>query len=374
MPAPDEARTAPADRTGRHQVGRWVSAYLLLGVLALLFAVFSLLRPDTFPTAFNLQSIGSTRSVVALLALAVMVPIATNEFDLSVGYVVGLTHILAIGFQSRSGLSWQLSVLLVLLLGAGIGLLNGLLVTRAQISSFIATLGVGTAIYGCSLWYTGGQQVVSSTPLPAGFLALTGTWYGIPRPVLVVLAVSVLLWVAGEYLPVGRRIYVTGANRRAAELTGIPVQRYVVGAFVVSGLLSAGAGVLLASQLRLGQSGIGAEMLLPAFAGALLGATAVRPGRVNVWGTITAVSVLAVGVSGLQQLGAAFYVDPLFNGGMLVLAVGLAAYASRRTAAGRSHRLRDGQPPRADVAAPEAGTATSPGEPHPELIRSRGED
>jgi len=86
----------------------------------------------------------------------------------------------------------------------------------------------------------------------------------------------------------------------------------------------------LGSELRVGQSTVGADFLLPAFAGALLGATSVRPGRVNVWGTLLAVSVLAVAVSGLQQLGADFYVEPLFNGAMLVLAVGLAEYARRR--------------------------------------------
>ena len=97
-------------------------------------------------------------------------------------------------------------------------------------------------------------------------------------------------------------------------------------------MLTAFAGVLLASQLRIGQGGVGPEFLLPAFAAALLGATAVRPGRVNVWGTITAVAVLAVGVSGLQQLGAVFYVDPLFSGSTLILSVGLAGWVGRRTA------------------------------------------
>jgi ribose transport system permease protein len=87
--------------------------------------------------------------------------------------------------------------------------------------------------------------------------------------------------------------------------------------------------VLLASQLRVGQSGVGPDFLLPAFAGALLAAASVRPGRVNVWGTLLAVAVLAVAVSGLQQLGAEFYVEPMFNGAMLVLAVGLAGYAER---------------------------------------------
>jgi ribose transport system permease protein len=107
-------------------------------------------------------------------------------------------------------------------------------------------------------------------------------------------------------------------------------------AFVASGTIAAFAGVILQAQLRVGQSTVGQELLLPAFTGALLGATAIRPGRPNVWGTVLAVSVLAVAVSGLTQLGAPFFVENLFNGGMLLLAVGLAAYTQRRRELGSS--------------------------------------
>ncbi|HVX82574.1 MAG: ABC transporter permease [Devosia sp.] len=314
-------------------LAKFGSAYFLLAVLVVLFVIFCILAPATFPTPFNLQTMGTSKSIVALLALAVMVPIAANEFDLSVGYGVGLFHILTMGFMVFSGLPWYAAVALVLLLGALLGLVNGLLVVVGKISSFIATLGTGTVIYGLSQVYSGGLQIVSNDPLPPAFLGLTSTVFGIPWPVIMVLVVAVLMWIAAEFLPIGRYLYVTGSNRRAAELIGIPTGRYIIGAFVVSGFLCAAAGVLLASQLRIGQGGIGPEFLLPAFAAALLGATAVRPGRVNVWGTVTAVAVLAVGVSGLQQLGAVFYVDPLFSGTTLILSVGLAGWVGRRTAA-----------------------------------------
>ncbi|MCB9993497.1 MAG: ABC transporter permease [Hyphomicrobiaceae bacterium] len=319
------------DREG-FSLAKFGSAYFLLGVLILLFLVFSWLAPHSFPTPFNMQTMGTGKSIVALLALAVMVPIAANEFDLSVGYGIGLFHILTMGLMVFSGLPWFVAVPVVLLAGALLGLVNGLLVAWAKISSFIATLGTGTVIYGLSQWYSGGLQIVSPTPLPREFLGLTSVIYGVPWPVIVVLVVAVAMWICAEYLPVGRYLYVTGANRRAAELMGIPTGRYVVGSFIVSGVLTALAGVFLASQLRIGQGGTGPEFLLPAFAAALLGATAVRPGRVNVWGTVTAVAVLAVGVSGLQQLGAVFYVDPLFSGTTLILSVGLAGWVGRRTA------------------------------------------
>jgi ribose transport system permease protein len=128
----------------------------------------------------------------------------------------------------------------------------------------------------------------------------------------------------------GRYLYVIGDSPRAAELTGISTAAYVTLAFVASGLIAAFAGVVLQAQLQVGQSTVGQELMLPAFTGALLGAIAVRPGRPNVWGTILAVAVLAVAVAGLTQLGAPFFVENLFNGLMLVLAVGLAGFTDRR--------------------------------------------
>ena len=117
-----------------------------------------------------------------------------------------------------------------------------------------------------------------------------------------------------EYLPLGRYLYVLGASPRAAELNGISARRYVTLGFVAAGMLAAFAGIVLQSQLQVGQSSVGQEYLLPAFTAALLGATSIRPGRVNVWGTVLAVAVLAVTVAGLNQLGAPFFVEPLFNG------------------------------------------------------------
>ena len=113
-------------------------------------------------------------------------------------------------------------------------------------------------------------------------------------------------------------------------MVGIPIDRYVTAAFVASGMIAAFAGLVLGSRLQVGQSNIGPEYLLPAFVGALLGATTIKPGRVNAWGTLIAVLVLAIGISGIQQMGASFFVEPLFNGLTLIVAVGLAGYAARR--------------------------------------------
>jgi ribose transport system permease protein len=275
----------------------------------------------------------SDKSIVAFLALAEMVPIATNSFDLSVGYGIGLYHILAIGLIVNQGVPWPAVVVIVLLVGAFVGLVNGVLVTRVGIDPFIASLGVGTVLYGIAFWYAP-VQIVGH--IPDGFAAIASNPSGIPLPFVYLIIVSAVLWVMFERLPIGRYLYMLGANPRAAELTGISAKRFIPFAFVVSGLITAFAGIVLASKLQVAQVTIGPDYLLPAFVGALLGSTAIRPGRVNVLGTLIAVFVLAITVAGLQQLGAEFFVEPLFNGSMLIAAVGLAAVAARRRARTRA--------------------------------------
>ena len=308
-------------------VTRAISVWGLLVLLVLLIIVFSLLKPDTFLTYFNIRSILSNKSVQALAALSVFIPMTANQFDLSAGFNIGISQVFAIGLQAQ-GLPWWAAVIVVVLMGAFVGLLNGLLVTRIRIDSFIATLGTGTVLYGLNAWYTGGQQVLGD--LPPEFLAISGNIGIVPAPALYVLVVSLALWLVFEFLPLGRYLYVLGASPRAAELNGISAKRYVTLGFVAAGTLAAFAGVVLQSQLQVGQSSVGQEYLLPAFTAALLGATSIRPGRVNVWGTVLAVAVLAVTVAGLNQLGAPFFVEPLFNGSMLILAVGLAVQAAQR--------------------------------------------
>ena len=319
-----------SDVSGRYvgpTITRAISVWGLLVLLIVLLIVFSLLRPDTFPTLFNVRSILNNKSVQALVALAVFIPMTANHFDLSAGFNLGISQVLAIGLQGQ-GLPWWAAVLVVLLMGATVGLVNGVLVTRVRIDSFIATLGTGTVLYGLNAWYTGGQQVLAN--LPPQFLAISGSVGIVPLPAIYTLIVSLCLWIVFEYLPLGRFLYVLGSSPRAAELNGISARRFVTLGFVAAGTLASFAGIVLQSQLQIGQSSVGQEYLLPAFTAALLGATSVRPGRVNVWGTVLAVSVLAVTVAGLNQLGAPFFVEPLFNGSMLILAVGLAVQASRR--------------------------------------------
>ncbi|MBB6222794.1 ABC transporter permease [Rhizobium leguminosarum] len=330
----EPTKSEMAGLSAGQKIGRLIPVYGLVILTLGLIVIFSILLPDTFPTLLNVRSIVSDKAIIALLSLAAMIPMASGRIDLTVGYGIVLWHILAISLQTAYGLPWPVAVIIVLALGVLTGFINGLLVEVAKIDSFIATLGTGTVLYALALWHTGGRQVVGV--LPEGFYALNGTMlFGLPITGFYVLLIAICMWVVLEYLPIGRYLYAIGANPKAAALNGIPVRKFVIGAFVTSGLLAALTGVLLASKLRIGQASVGLEYLLPALVGAFLGSTTIKPGRVNVWGTLIGVIILAVGISGIQQFGGSFFVEPLFNGVTLLIAIGIAGYAQRKRGAVR---------------------------------------
>jgi ribose transport system permease protein len=330
----EPTRTELANLSFGPKVIRLLPVYGLPILAVLLVILFSILLPTTFPTMLNLRSILGDKSIIAMLALAATIPMMAGRIDLTVGYGIVMWHVLAISLQTIFGLEWWVAALIVLLLGTLVGAINGILVEVAQIDSFIATLGTGTILYALALWHTEGRQVFGSLP-PEFTKLFTTSLLGLPIATFYVLGLSLILWIASEFMPIGRMLYAIGANQRAAVLNGIPSRRFVVGAFMLSGFICAFAGVILAAKLRIGQASVGLEYLLPALVGAFLGSTTIRPGRVNIWGTVVGVGILAIGISGIQQFGGAFYVEPLFNGATLLIAIGIAGYAQRRRAAVR---------------------------------------
>jgi ribose transport system permease protein len=193
----------------------------------------------------------------------------------------------------------------------------------------VATLGTGTTLYAVALWHSGGRQIVGD--LPDAFMMLHHTEIaGIPIGGFYVLALAIIMWLITEHTPLGRCMYAVGGNPAAANLNGIPVTRYVIGSFIASSTITGFTGVLVAAEQGVGQASVGMDYMLPALVGAFLGSTTIRPGRVNVWGTVIGVSILAIGIAGIQQFGGAFWVEPLFNGTTLLLSITLAGYAQRR--------------------------------------------
>lgn len=298
---------------------------ILAILLILIFTAFT----QNFASLLTAQAILASKSKIALLALAATIPMIVGKVDLNVGFGIVLWHILAITLQVNYGLSWPMAILVVLVLAALFGLANGILVALADIDSFVATLGSGTTLYAVALWHSGGRQIVGD--LPDAFLALHHTEiFGLPIVAFYVVAIALFLWVLTEHMPLGRCMYAVGGNPTAAQLNGIPVNRYVIGSFVASSVLTGFTGVLVSAEQGVGQASVGLDFMLPALVGAYLGSTTIRPGRVNVWGTVIGVSTLAIGIAGIQQFGGAFWVEPLFNGATLLFSITLAGYAQRR--------------------------------------------
>lgn len=309
-------------------VGQQLSKFAIVVALVVVIGMFSFLRPETYPTIGNFGSIMQANSSIVLVSFALLLPLITGHFDLSVATMAGFGGVFAAGLLSFGIVSsWPLAVLIVAAVGAFVGLVNGALVALLKLNSLVVTLGTQTLLFGAILWFSRGQVIYDG--LPDGFKALGQSRpFGIPLPLYYSVGVAIILWFVLYFRPVGRRLYAIGGSEDAARLTGIRVEKSVIGAFMVGGMLAGLAGVVQVAQVGSASPTSGAEFLLPAIAACFLGETSIRRGFYNVWGTFFAVYLVAAGTTGLFMLGAQSWVQPAFNGIVLIGAVILAKYSS----------------------------------------------
>jgi ribose transport system permease protein len=306
---------------------RLLSRWGLVLVFAAVFGAFSLWLPNKFPTNGNVQDILTSQPPGIFIAYAAMLVLVVGEFDLSIGATLGLSQYIVLKLITHYGLSWQAAIVTAIGVGAFIGLANSLLVVGLGINSFIATIGIATILEGVLQWISSGNEPLFGGA-PQGFTSLAQTKHVVVLPVYYAVVASLVLWVMLEYTVIGRQMRATGANRAAARLSGIHTGRARVTAFVAAGVLAAIGGVLVTAQVGAADASSGPGYLLPAYAAAFLGATAIRPGFFNVWGTLIAIFLVAIGITGLQLKGAQPWVTPVFNGGVLLLAVAVSKFAA----------------------------------------------
>jgi ribose transport system permease protein len=303
--------------------------YALLVALVVLIAVFSILRPESFFSTANLTSTLGIQASLALLALGVTVVLLVGEFDLSAAAVMGMSASLVAYLTTAQGYSVTSAVLVVLLAALVTGAVTAFFVVKVGIHSFIVTLGMGTVVTGVAIGLAGTTTIGG---VPDAITEVFRTRIlGIEAAFFVMLAVALVMWVLLQKMPLGRNIFFTGEAPTAAALAGIRVSALRVGSLITSSLLAACAGVMLVGQIGAASPTIAAPYLLPAYAAAFLGATAFTPGRFNVWGTLFAVYLLAVGTIGFQLLGFSSWVTDVFNGAVLVLAVAFSRIFGRKT-------------------------------------------
>ncbi|TFV62197.1 ABC transporter permease [Geodermatophilus sp. DF01-2] len=321
-PAPWTARAMP-----------FVERYALLILFLLLCLFFSVYEPTsgTFASSANWRNILGNEAVIAITALASIIPLTCGQFDLSVGSVVGLSSIVTASAAAEHDLPVAVAIGLGVLSGCLVGLFNGVLVARIGVNALIATLGTATLVAGLISLYTANQVI--SIGIPESITALgSGTWLGLPRTVFTLAVVAFAVWYVLTQTPYGRYLTSVGVSPGSARLVGLRVDRYVLSSFVLSGGLAGVAGVLLLARAGTANPAVGPGFTLAALSAAFLGATAIKPGTFNVVGTLLGVLFVAVSVNGLVLAGAADWVQPTFNGAALIIAVALSTAIARRRA------------------------------------------
>lgn len=322
----DVAVSAPKRRRINLGFDRFSGIY----VWFLLVIVFAIWIPDLWLNVQNAQNILSDQAIIALVALAFLVPAAAGTFDLSVAGMISLSgSITAVLLIDHRGI--VVSAGAAILTGVVVGLVNAFVIVKLHVEHFVAGLGMLSILGALAYFVTSNQQV----PLPAdGFQPFLdfgrNSILGLPLPVYYTAIVAIVMWWVLDYTPLGRYLYAIGGNPVATRLAGVRTGRMVTLSLVCSGVLGAFAGIILTARLGVATPDMGAPYLLLAFSAVFLGSTQIRPGRVNVLGTIIAIILLATGVKGLQLAGAPNQTTDLFNGIALIVAVALAVRASHR--------------------------------------------
>lgn len=315
------------------------AVYILIG----LFVVFSIWIPNRFLQPGVWRSLLDAESLTALAAIAALIPMVTGALNLAVGTQVGIAAILTAVLFAKTSLPIAVVFPLVLVIGAAIGFVTGILVTKVRIDSIIATLGISSILLAGMAWVSESHQVLFAQNQPDYTKIGTTPILGITPPVYILAVVALVTWFVMEQTPVGRRMYAAGYNPESARLAGVNVPRLQIAALTAGGALAALAGLLLTARLNAGDPTVGPSFLLPALTAMFLGSTQFKGGRFNVWGTVLSVYVLAVGIKGLQLAGSPNWVQDLFYGLALLFAVGFARFerrGSRGAAIRRATRLR----------------------------------
>jgi len=321
-------------------------------VWLLIIAIFWVWVPETFPTEATVKSILNDSAVTGLVALSLTVPLAARVFDLSVTANVGLANMVVATLLADTTLS--IPVVIALTLGASllVGLVNVFVVVVLRIDSFIGTLATG-ALVGAATTLVSNDEPINSGRISGSFSEVASAQIlGVTIPVFYMLAVAVAIWFLLEYTATGRRLYATGFNPEAARLAGIKTHRLQALTLMIAALIAGIVGIVLTSRIGAGSPGIGPPYLLIGFAAAFLGATQLKNGRFNAWGTVIAVLLLGTGTQGLALAAAPVWASSVFTGVTLIAALAVTgvqrrsrADSGRRGGGDSGNSATEGDPP-----------------------------
>ena len=317
----DASETRAITRT---RVRRWLSVRNIgaIYVWILIVILFVIISPSTFPTADTAKSILDQYAITGMVALSLVVPLAAGVYDLSIGSIFTFAGVFVAYLLEHTSISPVLAGVTVIAACVVIGAMNAFVVTGLKVNSFIATLGTGAILFAFSSALSGDQTLTGRVAGDYTKLATTNLG-GVQIPVLYMLIIMVAMGYWLERTESGRQLYATGFDRETAQLTGVPVTRLVSFSLVTSACIAGFAGIVLAAQVSAAAPDVGASYLIPAFSGAFLGATQLRGGRFNPWGTVIGVLLLGTGNVALLISGGPTWTSSLFEGTVLILAVAL---------------------------------------------------
>ncbi|MDF2052233.1 ABC transporter permease [Arthrobacter sp. Cr_A7] len=309
--------------------------FALVGLTAIIMLFFGFFpgTSSTYFSSLNVTSVLANQSITALLAIAILFPLIVGHFDFSAAASSSISSVVIAAVLGAGGIPEGAAVACGIASGALVGCVNGLLVAGFGMNSFVTTLAMATFIGGMIQLWTGGQQILLTAG--SGLAALgTSRFLGLSPIIFLVVAAVALAWYLLQHTPYGRRLYAIGSNARTSSLIGLSVRRHVFSAFVLSGVLGGIVGVFYVSRMGASAADAGNSLMFAALAAVFLGATTLQPGRYNVLGTVVGVLFVASCVSGLTLAGVDAWVQPVFNGIALLLAIGVstALGAGRRKA------------------------------------------
>lgn len=304
------------------------SAILPIAFVALI-AGFGIHSPHQFLTLRNFSNIFGSQTVLFVLTMALLVPLTNGDLDLSVGALSGLVSMLVAVLNVNDGVPIVWCIVVGLAAGLLCGLINGLIVVKFDVNPFIITLATGTVFAGIQEWLSKEQTIVGISPKLSQWTFVKEV-FSIPLEFYYGVVIMLIAFYVLTFTSFGQRSLFVGQSREVARLSGFNVARMRLQGFVIAGFVAGISGVLYAGTNGSASPGTGANLLLPAYAAAFLGLTTIQPGRFNAIGAGVAVFFLATGVSGLELLGAQDYVQSLFYGVVLVIAVVLSRLVGRR--------------------------------------------
>lgn len=373
IPGSDPQSSDPQPAGGGGPVGSsWVhksgvDRYSGLYVLAGFFIFFGLTESNFLVWQGSIWFVLTEKVIVVLLAFAFLVPLTTQTFDLSIGATMALSLVIVNKIALETDLPNGLGALIAIGACLLVGWVNGFIVVKLGVNSFIATLGMSQVIAALIRRIHDGGNIIGAfdqSYIDFGRSSLfsfnwpgTGTEISLPNYFLFGLLVAILLWYVLEHTPLGRHLFATGGNREAARLSGVKTDRLSWGTLVASAGIAGFAGIVYSWKFAIYTSSVGPPLLFTAVGAVFFGASQLK-GRPNVWGTVIAVYALAYGIKGisLRYPREIAWMQPLFEGLVLIIAV---AVASRQAVIKVPRRSRSGSAP-PDEAVPEAVPETIP--------------